>query len=193
MTELDRLNASLKSEADIILYRHDLLGVLARYGTPVVLGSYVFDTMTWADLDLYLICDAPDAGDFFELAKEIENCLKTDWMKYLNNMAGKWPDLPRGLYWGVQTSHGVPRLWNIDIWRLGPTVAQEHLEFQAALQDRITPECRQAILQIKSHFCIHPKYGRGFAGFDVYKAVLNDGVQSVAEFERVLREKGIIE
>jgi len=191
VSELDKLNSSLKSEADIILYQHGLWEALARHGRPVVMGSYVMDTMTWADLDLYLTCDAPDAGEFFDLGREILSRLQPVRLDYHNNLSSHWPQFPRGLYWGVRTSHGLPRPWKLDIWRLDPTVAQERLESQAALQSRITPECREAILQIKSHFCSHPRYGMGFSGMDIYTAVLDRGMRSPTQFEEVLREKGI--
>jgi hypothetical protein len=190
-TELDQLNASLKSEADVILYEHGLLDTLRRHGTPVVVGSYTMDTMTWADLDMYLICDAPEVGAFFEVGRDIEGCVKAGWMSYRNNFISNWPDLPQGLYWGVRTSHGLPRPWKIDIWCIDSPQAQELTRFQDALQSRITPESRLAILQIKSHFCTHPKYRSGFHSMDIYNAVLDGGVGSVAEFERVLRDKGI--
>jgi hypothetical protein len=190
-TELDQLNASLKSEADIILHERGLLDTLGRHGTPTVVGSYAMNTMTWADLDIYVICDSPEVGAFFELGRDIEDCVKAGWMSYRNSFIGKWPDLPQGLYWGVRTSHGLPRQWKIDIWCIDPTQAQELIEFQAALQARITPESRQTILQIKSHFCTHPKYRSGFHSMDIYNAVLDGGVSSVAEFEKVLREKEI--
>jgi hypothetical protein len=191
MTRLDQLNASLKSEADIILYNHDILGLLAPHGTPVLLGSYMLNTMTWADLDFYLIRDEPDPADFFELGKKMLRVLHPLRLDYHNNLSGHWPQFPRGLYWGVRTSHGLPQQWKIDVWCLGPVLAQKLMDEQAALRDRITPETRQAILRIKSRFCTHPRYHMGFASWDIYTAVLDRGMRTAEDFEEVLREKGI--
>ncbi len=190
-SELDQLNASLKAEADVILYNHDILGLLAGHGEPVLLGSYTLDTMTWADLDFYLIRDEPDPIDFFELGGKMMNRLQPLRLDYFNNLSDHWPQYPPGLYWGVRTSHALPQVWKIDIWCIGPALADELMGAQRALLDRITPECRQAILRIKNRFCSHPRYHAGFASWDIYTAVLDRGMRSAVEFEEVLREKGI--
>ncbi len=41
MNELEKLNSTIKSEANNILYDRGLLGILGKYGNPVPTGSYV--------------------------------------------------------------------------------------------------------------------------------------------------------
>ena len=55
MDALETQNTRLVGEADTILYDLGLYEVLEKYGEVVVTGSYSLSTMTWRDLDIYII------------------------------------------------------------------------------------------------------------------------------------------
>ena len=76
MDELEKLNSTIISEANKILYDQGLLEILGKYGNPVLTGSYVLELMTWRDLDIYLGTNQMTESRFFQLGVEIALCLK---------------------------------------------------------------------------------------------------------------------
>lgn len=191
MDELEKLNAALTGEADTILHEHGLLTALGKYGSPVVVGSHALGLMVRRDLDINLDCNEITVAGAFQLGQEIAQCLKSPRMQYLNEFYRRTPNLPTGLYWGVHTGAlNLPDVWNLDIWALEAQEMELQQRGPDDLKSRITSDNRPAILAIKHQFCQHPQYGRIFNGMDVYRAVLNDGVETVDGFSRWLQENG---
>jgi len=190
MDELEKLNATITSEADKILQDHGLLAVLSKYGNPVVVGSYVLGLMTWRDLDISLETNEMTEARFFKLGREIALCLKPRRMQYRNEFVGKTPDLPTGYYWGIDTgSLESPDAWNIDIWALDSQEMELRQKEFDDLRSRISIDDRPAILTIKHHFCQHSEYRRAFTSVDIYHAVLEEGIRTVKEFSQWLEDK----
>ena len=190
MDKLEKLNATITSEADKILHNYGLLAVLGKYGNPVVVGSYVLGLMTWRDLDIHLETNEMTEARFFELGREIELCLKPHRMHYRNEFVGKTPSLPTGYYWGIYTgSLKTAELWKIDIWTMDSHQMELRQKEFEDLRSRISTDTRPVILKVKHHFCQHPEYRKTFTSMDIYHAVTEEGIRTVKEFSQWLKEK----
>ena len=63
------------------------------------------------------------------------------------------------------------------------------IDYEADLARRLTPETRLSILGIKSQCWQDPAYRRSFTSQDIYRAVLDEGVTNMNEFEAFLRRR----
>ena len=194
MDELEKLNSTITSEANKILYDRGLLGILGKYGNPVPTGSYVLGLMTWRDLDIYLETNEMTEKRFFQLGEEIALGLKPQRMHYRNEFIGKTPNLPVGFYWGIYIiSLDFPEEWKIDIWAID---ANQTTKLQKELEDlksKIAKNARPIILKIKNHFCKHPEYRRTFTSMDIYHAVIEEDIKSTKEFSKWLQgSRGVL-
>lgn len=193
INELEKLNAGLKSEADMVLYEYGLLGILKKFGKPIIHGSYSLNLMTWRDLDIYLENDGMDIEQFFNLGMRIAEKLKPRRMSFRNEFIGKTTDLPRGLYWGIYALLSFSDEWKIDIWALDSDQIKTHTKKFEALKTKIDERNRQSILIVKNHFCKHPKYRKDFFSSDIYESVIEDDVKTIEEFSEWLKQKRGVE
>ena len=186
LIETDEL---IRREADEILHQKGLLNLLMKYGTPHIAGSYVLQLMTWRDLDIYLEADEIAETRFFHLGGQIASTLCPVKMHFRNELIGQTEGLPRGLYWGIYLGDERKGDWKIDVWTLGGDQCQQAIDYGADLVRRLTPETRLRILDIKSQCWQDPGYRRSFSSQDIYRAVLEEGVTSMNEFEAFLRRQ----
>ena len=180
----------IRREADEILHQKGLLSLLKGYGIPHIAGSYVLQLMTWRDLDIYLEADEIVEARFFHLGGQIAATLCPVKMNFRNERIGQTEGLPRGLYWGVYLGDERRGDWKIDIWTLDRDQYQQAIAYEADLARRLTPETRLSILAIKSQCWQDPGYRRSFSSQDIYRAVLEEGVTSMNEFEAFLNRGG---
>ena len=189
MNELEKQNSVLISEANKILYDHELLEILGKYGNPVPTGSYVLGLMTWRDLDIYIEADGITESRFFQLGAEMATALKPQRMHYRNEFLGKTPNLPVGLYWGIYVSGLVaPEEWKIDLWAIDSEQSRASKKAFDELRASIGEESRLIILEIKNHFYKHPEYRKKFGSVDIYRAVIEEDIRSVEEFTEWLEK-----
>jgi hypothetical protein len=85
---------------------------------------------------------------------------------------------------------GARRRIDLTLWLHDP-----HLNVRAwhlNLRDTVTAEQRLAILRIKDVWHRLPSYPDQVSGWEIYSAVLNDGVRTPAEFAPWLTDHGLI-
>lgn len=191
MTDFEQQNSSLKAEADAILRGQGLFGLLNKYGRTTVTGSYLLDTMTRRDLDIYVECSTLVEEQHFRLGGDIASLLRPVRMQFRNAVSEPVPGLPLGFYWGIKTSFEKPDAWNLDIWCLAPDCASQNLSFQRDLRTRITSEHRITIMALKNKFQSHPDYCKRFRSLDIYNAVLDENIITIEQFANRLRWMGI--
>ena len=192
MDELEKLNLTLKTEANEILHDYGLLRILNKYGNPIITGSHALNLMTWRDLDIYLEANKISEDRFFELGKEILLSLKPERMHFRNEFIMKSIDLPVGLYWGVYTTLKFSGVWKIDIWAMSSDQTILYLKKFNDLKSKFNINNRNTILRIKNHFFKHPEYRKKFSSMDIYHAVIEEDIKSIKEFSEWLgKNKGI--
>jgi len=193
MSDLETLSSTIKAEADALLYDRGLLQVLGEYGKSVITGSYALNLMTWRDLDIYLANDEMTERRFFDLGGEIAWRLKPHRMHYGNTRIEEVPGLPSGLYWGIYTASGLPDVWKIDLWWTESARIRSSQQELDQLKCAIDEDKRRKILVIKDRVCKSPEHRRTIFSVDVYRAVIEDSVDSIGGFSEWLRaKKGIV-
>lgn len=183
--DIDKLNEKILNEADTILYDLGLYDLLNKFGNTEVSGSYLLKLMTWRDLDIYLDSEKIDNETFFELGREISIKLNPSKMSFRNELIGRTPHLPKGLYWGVHTTL-FDQKWKIDIWAVHPKEIRQKQSGVEDLMSKIDNYNRQSILELKNQLHSHPLYRKTFFSVDIYDAVLKDKVTSLDQFKEWL-------
>jgi hypothetical protein len=175
--------AALRADADRLLHDEGMLAAVAAVGPAFVIGSYALDLMTWPDVDVSLqLPHDRDVAAFFDVGRAIAARFVAIRMSFSNQFIR--PDQPfdHGLYWGIRLLRGG-REWKVDLWGYGPAAYRAHLAEFEALRARLAGADRTAILRVKDAVCRRPAYRRDVTSMDVYAAVAEHGVRSVAEFD----------
>ncbi|MFG2051978.1 hypothetical protein ACGFIW_31665 [Micromonospora sp. NPDC048935] len=191
--DLVRRQHELQSEAADLRADLALDDVLARHGRVTGVGSAALGLMVWRDLDLTVVVPTLDAGGVAETGALLalhrqmrEVCFRND--------TGDWntdPRYPDGLYLGLQCRSRAGQRWKIDIWFVDEPDRQPDLAHVRDLPTRLTEETRAAILLVKDAWAGRPEYGKSVSSWDIYAAVLDDGVRTPADFEEWIRRRHI--
>ena len=187
--EIVKHSRQLHQEASELLNKEGLLSMLNAFGTTEVIGSYTLDTMTWPDIDISMnLPDEQNVECFFELGKRIATRFQITKMSYSNHFIRNFRGFDHGLYWGIQL-HYKEREWKIDLWGYGDADYQAHIADANALYSQLQQADHTAILRIKHVICQHPDYrGNVYNSMAIYRAVLEDKVESVDEFKAWIKK-----
>jgi hypothetical protein len=187
------INTLIKKEADVILYKKGLHGILQKYGEVKVGGSYILNLMTWRDLDIYLVNDKLAVASFFELGKQMAEILSPVKMHYRNERISKSKSLPEGLYWGTYLGDERKDSWKIDVWCLPYAQWKNLNKGSEQIKSQLTPRNRKIILEIKERCWRQPAYRFDFTSIDIYDAVLEQGITNYKDFAGFIKKhKGVI-
>ena len=180
----------LRREATALLDKEGLLSMLKAVGTTQVIGSYALDTMTWPDIDISMnLPQAQNVELFFELAQRIATKFEITKMSYSNHYIRNFPGYDHGLYWGIQLRYAGTE-WKVDLWGYNDTDYQRHIAEANELFRQLQQADRLAILRIKYVICQQPEYrGNVYNSMAIYRAVLEDKVESVDGFNAWLQKK----
>ena len=179
---------TLEAAAATVRVDLDLDRLLGDLGTPHLVGSAALGLMVWPDLDLTVFCERVDVGELYSAATSLVVHPRVRQLTVRND-TGRWNTdpvtYPDGIYWGVDY-RDEQRRWNIDIWFVTDAERQPDLQHIREIAPRLTAETRSAILEIKRAWFDRPEYRGAVTSLDIYTAVLDHGVRSVAEFNRRL-------
>lgn len=183
----------LRQEATALLDKEGLLSMLKAVGTTQVIGSYALDTMTWPDIDISMnLPQAQNVELFFELAQRIATKFEITKMSYSNHYIRNFPGFDHGLYWGIQLRYAGTE-WKVDLWGYNDTDYQRHIAEANELFCQLQQADRLAILRIKYVICQQPEYrGNVYNSMAIYRAVLEDKVESVDGFNAWLKKEIIV-
>lgn len=190
MTEaLFQTDVALREEGRDILEGRGLRALIEEYAPVHVMGSHRLELMVWRDLDLAM--DAPDitVAQFFDLGNRITELLSPWKMFFTDNRTHDGGRDPKGLYWGIRLGDLRSGAWKIDLWAFSSEDCADKIHHRDALMNRLIPENRAPILQIKTDIWNHPQYRDTVTSQDVYDAVLDHGVQTTTDFWKYINEK----
>ncbi|MFE9820537.1 hypothetical protein [Streptomyces sp. NBC_00236] len=180
----------MRAEAEGVYRELRLDKLLADVGTPSIVGTAALGLMVRRDLDLDLdgVCERLDDAAVVAVAAVGARLATQPHVRLVTfrNDSGAWnrePDVyPDRPYLGVECiSSGAT--WNLDIWFLDEPERQPSTARLTTLLPRLTDESRAAIIEIKPAWADRSGYGTTVKSFDVYRAVLDDGVRDPARFE----------
>lgn len=103
-------------------------------------------------------------------------------MSFRNELIGKTPHLPKGLYWGVH-SFLFDQNWKIDIWAIDSKELKEKQSVIEKIKHKVNHDNRLTILKLKNQLHNHPLYRKTFFSVDIYDAVLEDKITSSEQFK----------
>lgn len=170
---------ALRGEADRLLARLQLPGILSRYGKVVPTGSYRYGLMTWQDIDLCVIATDLAPSTIFRLGGELASMPGVGSMYYRNEFVLETPGNPSAIFWCVDIPQDSGTAWKIDILIGREEEVNRVLQEGHRLMELLTEETRGIILDIKSKLTGTPGYRKDYRSVDIYRAVLEDGVTSM--------------
>jgi hypothetical protein len=194
--DLATRRSALRSEARGLLDELDRCGIFTGLGPLMATGSYVSDLMCWRDLDVGLVVGADySPNEVLQLLSrvvELPGVVGFDYRdeRFARSPTGEVRDeryhVPVFLDRGGST-------WRVDVtlWLHDPH--ENVTEWHEALRETITDEQRAAVLRIKDVWHRLPTYPDQVGGFEIYTAVIHDGVRSPEQFRGWLAERGRLE
>src|SRR5205807_1672232 len=177
-------NQQLKTEAELIIHRAGLPELFSAYARWLIGGSYSYDWMCWRDLDVYVLDPEHDLKQCFDVGYEVTKRLAAKKARFTNNLGGE----PNGLYWGIKLGDERQGAWKLDLWFVDTAAYEQHERYSAEMRRRLTAETRSMILEIKEAYWRRREYRDTITGDLIYRAVLDHGVCSVADFELVAHD-----
>lgn len=172
-------NTELKKEADLLIQQCRLADLLAPYPGWFIGGSYSYDLMCWRDLDIYALDPSHDLKQCFEVGFELTRRLAAKKSFFTNNTGGE----PNGLYWGIRLGDARQGAWKLDVWFLVQEGYHRHEVYSADMREKLTGDDRAVILTIKEYYWRQASYRDKVTSDMIYRAVLEDGVRSISDFE----------
>ena len=192
--ELLARQSALQAEATQVLAGLDLGRRFADVGPVLVVGSYLSGLMSWRDLDVCLLAgEACSPADVMDLLKRVVELPGFAGLSYRDERGARCPtgearDERYHVPFDLDAGQGR---WRIDlsVWLrdLHAHVADWHLR----LRDTITGEQRLAVLRIKDVWHRLPGYPDEVGGWEIYTAVLRDGVRTPEQFAAWLAANGL--
>jgi hypothetical protein len=185
MTNPERLNQQLKAEIDSILNKSNLLQIISKYGTPLIVGSYAYDLLVWKDFDINLTIKNFAAANIQSLIKELSQALSPKKIHTHDNMLKQQANRPKGIWVGIFLKEG----WKIDLWLLSEEETTKKSTEFAKLCAQIAASDKDAILRIKTKVVKHPDYHVKFSSVDIYNAVAGGNVTNIRDFQNWLKKE----
>jgi len=192
--ELRARASALRAEAGLVLDELGLAALVADIGPLLLAGSYVSGLMCWRDLDIGLL-GGPDFSphDVLDLLRRFVELPGIVGFDYRDERGSRSPtgEVRDERYHLPITYQRATGPWRIDltVWLHDPhtnvTVWHENL------RDTVTAEERAAILRIKDVWHRLPGYPDHVSGWEIYTAVLDDGVRTPTRFATWLTEHGL--
>ena len=189
-SELLRNQEKLQREAKEVIEKLNLVKILSQYGKVNVVGSLKYDLMVWRDIDIDLVLKNEILEIYYwEIVKKLFLNKKIQSMTLSDNRKVEDKNRPKSLYIGVKYQDNKENIWKIDVRLLNKNDLNTG-KIENLINEKITPENRLTILEIKSQICDDPKYHKDFSSVDIYEAVLISGVKNLEEFTNFLKLKG---
>jgi hypothetical protein len=192
--ELLARQAALQAEAGEVLARLNLSALFADVGPVLIVGSYVSGLMCWRDLDVGLLAD-PDfsPSDVLDLLKRVVALPGVVGFAYRDERAERCPTgEARDERYHVPIDMDVGRgVWQIDLSVWLRDLHHHVLTWHERLRETVTDEQRITVLRIKDVWHRLPSYPELVSGWDIYTAILEDGVRTPDEFAVWLAARGL--
>jgi len=181
LEEAKRNQQKLHDQASELLRELKLLELLGKYGELIVEGSYAYGLIHKPDIDLRIITAKPDklaVAELTGLLYQIDNVLTILTMD-MYRLKPKDPPKPRGYYVGLKVQFDDMK-WNIDIWIVEEPDAGYTPYANPGEIKKFSDQDKDRILLLKAQL---DEAGQDYNSSRVYRAVVEDQVSTVQEFE----------
>lgn len=135
------------------------------------------------DIDLHVYSAGITVESSFAVAARMAVDCRVEWIKCINGLH----TAEQCVAWHVAFRMAPDELWQIDIIHIeaGSRYDGFFEEMAARIKRRLTPELRELILQLK----FETPAGEDIHGVEYYEAVLADGVRTLPELRRWLKDR----
>lgn len=191
--ELLARQAALQAEGAEVLAGLDLGSLFGDVGPVLVVGSYVSGLMCWRDLDVVLLGGVEfSPADVLDLLKRVVELPGFAGFTYRDERGRRCPtgearDERYHVPFDLDAGQGR---WRIDLSVFLRDLHGHVAAWHARLRDTITDQQRLAVLRIKDVWHQLPSYPEQVSGWEIYTAVLRDGVRTPEQFGRWLAANG---
>ncbi|HRI05691.1 MAG TPA: hypothetical protein PLV59_01970 [Candidatus Dojkabacteria bacterium] len=164
--------------------------LFSSIGKVVVIGSLRLDVMYRNDIDLFVLSDDIHNTKAKEVTKRLLDSNKFQTVAVADYQTYPENDFPKGYYWELIVVKNNEK-WKFDIWYLRPDEEYTKLvlscieSFEKILKEH--PEKREIILKIKEAYFDGIKYKDKVKSIDIYKAVLENSIDSVDSFTKFIK------
>ncbi|HEV2655936.1 MAG TPA: hypothetical protein VGT82_13305 [Ktedonobacteraceae bacterium] len=188
--QLLRRQRLLQEEAQSVLKELNLIELLSAGGSIRQTGSSVLGLMVWRDIDLAVSSPGLSIERAFQIMHPLLTHSRVKHVRYFHQSGDfKLTGLDERYYFMVFYEGYESAEWKVDIsfW-LGEGIHPEPVH--EAIEQQLTPETRLTILRIKNAWYQLPTYRSEVYSTDIYDAVLQHGVRTLAQFDQYLVERG---
>lgn len=178
----------LQKEAMRVVDSLGILNMLGGIAEPEIVGSAKSGLMVFPDVDIHAYMERVDLKKVVALLPkfaQMPTIQKVQFNNYRELRRDHRKDrvnFPHGYYVGLRSVQPSGE-WRIDIW-FGEREALG--DFDEARLEVLNDEQRLIILQLKESLKTEKGYKDGAISTDFYKAVLDNGVQTLEDFQRYL-------
>ncbi len=172
----------LRDEAFEIIEELGFLVMLGQYGDARLVGSVALDLVVKPDIDFHLFIAR---SDVVNVAESIKSSLIADERirdirvsDYLENDSLKI---------GIDSLPGRSAEWSIDIW-ITSDISTAGFEETDRIMGLLNEDNRNTILELKRFYFEKGQLHNSLSSV-IYRAVLEDGVSNLEEFEKYLEDK----
>jgi hypothetical protein len=194
--ELATRQSALQAEATALLDELDQSKVFSDSGPMAVAGSYVSHLMCWRDLDVMLLVGAGySPRDVLKLISRLMELPGVVGFDYRDERAHRSPtgEVRDERYHVPFLLERAAGTWRLDLTLWLHDLHRNITAWHEALRDSITDEQRAAVLRIKDVWFRLPSYPDRIGGFEIYTAVIDDGVRTPEQFSGWLADHGLSE
>lgn len=180
----------LQDEAQSVLRELNLVALLSAGGVVRQIGSSALGLMVWRDIDLAASSPRLSIERAFEIMCSLLTHPYVKHVRYFHQSGHfKLTGLDERYYFMVFYEPHEHVEWKVDIsfW-LEEGIHPEPVH--EATQQQLTPETQLTILRIKDAWYQLPTYRSEVYSTDIYDAVLQHGVHTLAAFDQYLAERG---
>lgn len=176
MTDVIERAAERKRVAETILADLGPVSKWERFGRPVLVGAMACDLLVDLDIDMEVYCPELRIEDGFQVLTECALNERVTKARFANELSG--PD--RALYSQLRYRSDDGTEWKIDMWSVREDYDLPRGEsFVEPMRAALTPETRQAILELKELRSQDPDLR--CPSIDLYRAVLDDDVRTAED------------
>jgi hypothetical protein len=191
--DLLRRQDALQSEARKVIAELGLVPLLSQAGRVEQVGSSVSGLMVWRDLDFTVLCRDLTVERAFRVLLPLLTHSGITQVDYRDQTGHRAPPVIQGderYYFSAHYETATGEDWKIDLSLWLTDAPRNYLPYTERLKQQLTDETRLAILWIKDVWHRLPTYPDEGGGFDVYEAVLCEGVRTPEEFNAYLQARG---
>ena len=158
-----------KDDATFLLKNTDLINILKKYGEVIVGGSFKYDLMWGADIDITVVCQNTRKSSLEALNKVIESKLAQKY-EYGDFVTFKREKRPESYILNLILPFNARR-WEVEIWFFNKE-SNDQKEVDDLMKTKLNEKNKLAILKMKEKRERSGLSKHALSSFDIYKKIL---------------------